>query len=83
LPPAKIDQIVEQMIGQWDVFLRQIEGCLTEDALANGEPLSPGTRFVAGFGEAVIGAARRYVAENTPRLTADLKKGGASAEAAD
>lgn len=83
LPPAKIDRLIEQMVGQWGEFLRKIEGCINGEAMANGETPPPGMCFVAGFGRAVISAARDYVAENRSRLTGDLDKGGASAEAAE
>jgi DNA-binding PadR family transcriptional regulator len=79
LPPAKIAEIAENMIGQWTDILTSIEGCMNEDF----ESLPPGVRFAAGYGKAIIGASRRYVIENQAELIADVQKEAASDEAAD
>lgn len=79
LPPAKIAAIVDDMISQWDGVLGLIATCVDSD----GNDLSPGTRFVAGYGKAVIGAARHYVDQNRKGLVDDSRKEAASDEAAD
>ncbi|MGI9433843.1 MAG: PadR family transcriptional regulator [Geminicoccaceae bacterium] len=79
LPPAKIAEITDDMIGQWNDVLAKIEQCMTEDF----EKLPPGLRFAAGYGKAVIGAARRYVTDNQAGLVKDIQKEAASDEAAD
>lgn len=79
LPPEKVAEIAEQMLGQWDDVLGSIDGCSGEDC----DGLSPGMRFAAGYGQAVIGAARQYVAENKDRLIENIEKETASDEAAD
>ena len=79
LPPAKVSEIAEQMLDQWGALLASIEGCLGDDC----DGLSPGMRFAAGYGQAVIGAARQYVTENKDRLIENIKEETASEEAAD
>lgn len=79
LPPAKVAEIAEQMLGQWDDVLGSIDSCLREDC----EGLSPGMRFAAGYGQAVISAARQYVTENKERLIETIKEEAASDEAAE
>ena len=79
LPLEKIAAVAEDMISQWDNTLRLIDGCMDDD----GDRLSPSMRFVAGYGKAVIGAARNYVDQNRGSLIADIRKEAASNEAAD
>lgn len=79
LPPAKVAELAEDMIAQWDEVLDSIDDCMTdEDA-----DLSPGMLFAAGYGQAVMTAARRYVNENKGRLIATIEEETASEEAAD
>ncbi len=79
LPPEKVAEITADMIAQWDHVLSLIEPCTTDEC----ENLSPGLRFVAGYGQAVIGAARRYVDQNRNDLIDDVRKEAVSDEAAD
>jgi DNA-binding PadR family transcriptional regulator len=79
LPPDKVARITEEMLAQWDGVLSLIEPCLRDD----GDAVSPGLRFVAGYGKAVIGAARHYVDQNRTALVEHLKKEAVSNEAAD
>jgi DNA-binding PadR family transcriptional regulator len=79
LPPEKVASIAEDMLAQWDGVLALIEPCLRDDV----EDVSPGLRFVAGYGKAVIGAARHYVDQNRADLVAHLEKEAVSNEAAD
>ena len=79
LPPAKVADIAEDMIAQWDGLLQSIDACMTDDDCE----LSPGMRFAAGYGQAVMTAARQYVTENKDRLLATIDKETASDEAAD
>ena len=79
LPPAKIAEIAEVMVAQWDAMLGKIDGCMAD----GGECLSPGMRFAAGYGKAVTSAARRYVTENKAGLIDNVRKEAAPDEAAD
>ncbi len=79
LPPDKVAEIADAMIVQWDALLGSIDCCMAEDDAS----LSPGMRFAVGYGQAVIGAARRYVAENKGQLVRRIEREPASDEAAD
>lgn len=79
LPPEKVASIADDMMAQWDAVLSSIDACVSED----GEGFSPSTRFVAGYGQAVIGAAREYVDQNRAGLVEDIRKEAVSNEAAD
>lgn len=81
LPPAKVAEIIDGMVGQWNGLLDSIECCLADED--SREKISPGMRFAVGYGQAVIGAARRYVTENKGRLIETIQEGAASNEAAD
>ncbi len=79
LPSAKVAEIAESMVAPWEALLASIDGCLAEDEC----DLSPGMRFAAGYGQAVMSAARQYVIENKARLIENIDKETASHEAAD
>ena len=79
LPPEKVAEIAEAMIGRWRETLTSIGDCMAED---DGS-VSPGMRFAAGFGLAVIEASHRYVSENKDRLIENISGERASDEAAD
>ncbi|MDH3663457.1 MAG: PadR family transcriptional regulator, partial [Alphaproteobacteria bacterium] len=57
LPPAKVAEIADAMVAQWDALLTSIDACMAEEDCG----LSPGMRFAAGYGQAVMTAARQYV----------------------
>lgn len=79
LPPERVAAIASSMIAQWDELLASIDECLGGD----GHDLSPGMRFAAGYGQAVMAAAKRYVAENKDGLIATIGRETAPDEAAD
>lgn len=79
LPPAKVAEIADAMIAQWDGLLASIDDCTGDEEGC----LSPGMRFAAGYGQAVIGAARQYVRENKDGLIDTISEEAASNEAAD
>ncbi|MEZ5931381.1 MAG: PadR family transcriptional regulator [Alphaproteobacteria bacterium] len=79
LPAAKIAQIADEMVAQWDELLASIDGCVAEDDGC----LSPGMRFAVGYGRAVTGAARAYVADNKDRLIETIEKEAVAKDAAD
>lgn len=79
LPTARLAAIADEMIEKWDDVLALIDACESDEA---GE-LSPGMRFVAGYGKTVIGAARQYVDQHRNVLIDDVRKEAASSEAAD
>ena len=71
LPPERIAEISEQMVGYWRPVIEEIERCV----LASGsEQVRPGMRFAAGFGRAVIGAAIAYVEANKHDLMAAVSR---------
>lgn len=79
LPPAKVAEIADAMVTQWDGLLSSIEGCMTEpDA-----EISPGMRFAAGYGQAVMRAARQYVIDNKAQFIETITEETAPEEAAD
>jgi PadR family transcriptional regulator, regulatory protein AphA len=53
LPPPRLAAIIDQMIAKWEPVLAEIEHCAT----AEDVPATPGMRFAAGYGRAVLGAA--------------------------
>lgn len=57
LPAERLAAIIDEMIAQWEPALAEIEACATG---ANAQ-LTPGVRFAAGYGQAVLGAALAYV----------------------
>jgi len=77
LPTAKVTEIAEEMLAQWECVLASIDNCMSEEDCS----FSPGMRFADG--QAVIGAARNYVAENKGRLIENIEKETVSKEAAD
>lgn len=70
LPPARVAEIVDQMITYWEPLLAEIGACVGSDAADQGA--TPGMRFAAGFGQAVVGAALRYVREHKPALLQEI-----------
>lgn len=79
LPAEKVAALAEEMIAQWTGLLSSIEQCAAESR----DDLTPGMRFVASYGEAVVGAARNFVDQNRIGLVEDIRKEAASDEAAD
>lgn len=79
LPPAKVREIADAMIGQWEGLLASIDDCTAEGECS----LSPGMTFAVGYGQAVIGAARRYVQDNKEKLIENIEEETALDEAAD
>ena len=79
LPPERLGEVAEEMIAQWDGFLDLLEDCCGKD----GDDLTPGMKFVTGYGKAVIGAARHYVDQNRNLLIDTIRKETVSNEAAD
>jgi DNA-binding PadR family transcriptional regulator len=70
LPPGRVASIVEQMIAQWEPLVAEIESCATADEL------TPGMRFAAGYGRAVLGAALAYVRANKAALVDEVAAAG-------
>ena len=68
LPSERVARSVDQMIARWDPLVAELEGCA-----AAGDPgMTPGQRFAAGYGRAVLGAALAYVRANKAALVAEL-----------
>ena len=64
LPPARVAAIIDQMIAHWEPLVAEIERC----AAAAACDVTPGMRFAAGYGRAVLGAALTYVREHKAEL---------------
>ena len=68
LPPTRLAAIIDERIAQWELAVAEIEACCAlDDAHA-----SPGMRFAAGYGRAVIGAALAYVRANKAGLAQEV-----------
>lgn len=65
LPPERVAAIIDQMTAHWEPLVAEIERCAAGDACAAA---TPGMRFAAGYGRAVLGAALTYVREHKPEL---------------
>ena len=57
LPPERVAGIIERMIAQWEPLVAELEIWATAD----DRQITPGQRFAAGYGRAVLGAALAYV----------------------
>ena len=68
LPPTRLAAIIDERIAEWERAVAGIEACCaSDDAHA-----SPGMRFAAGYGRAVIGAALGYVRANKAGLLQEV-----------
>jgi hypothetical protein len=72
LPPAKVARIVEQMIAQWEPLEAELDGYVRADCAE----MTPGMRFAAGYGRAVVGAALAYARANKEQLVEAVAEGG-------
>jgi DNA-binding PadR family transcriptional regulator len=66
LPAARVAAIIDEMIAHWEPLVAEIERCAAGD-LCDMAP-TPGMRFAAGYGRAVLGAALTYVREHKAEL---------------
>jgi DNA-binding PadR family transcriptional regulator len=84
LPPSAVGRIIERMVAEWQEVLGHIEGCVLSGDDGEGPCLTEGARFTAGFGQAVLSAARDYVERHKQELVDGLAAAMAGrAEAAD
>jgi DNA-binding PadR family transcriptional regulator len=65
LPPDRVARIIDQMSAGWQSAVAEIEACT---AGPDGLALTPGMRFAAGYGRAVLGAALAYIGEHRAEL---------------
>lgn len=70
LPPERVERIIEEMLAQWEPAVLGINACLEERA--RQAPVSPGMRFAAGYGRAVLGAAMAYVRAHKGELVQEV-----------
>jgi PadR family transcriptional regulator, regulatory protein AphA len=70
LPVERVRRIVDEMLARWEPLVTAIEGCL--EGPEGCEHVSPGTRFAAGYGRAVLGAAMAYVREHKDGLLREI-----------
>ncbi|HET6469461.1 MAG TPA: PadR family transcriptional regulator [Geminicoccaceae bacterium] len=83
LPPARIAQIIDQMVAQWERTLE--EDILTvERAAAEPDacPLTPGQSFALGFGRHMLTAALAYAKRQKPALLREIEDARGSPAAA-
>lgn len=68
LPPERVASIVDRMSARWEPLVAELESCTTAD-----DPgMTPGRRFAAGYGRAVVRAALAYVRANKAALVDEL-----------
>jgi DNA-binding PadR family transcriptional regulator len=68
LPPERVAAIIDQMIARWAPLVAELETCVE----ASG---TPGMRFAAGYGRAVLGAALAYVQAQKAELVHRVAEG--------
>jgi PadR family transcriptional regulator, regulatory protein AphA len=68
LPPERVAGIIDRMIAQWEPLVAELEIWVGADDLQ----ITPGQRFAAGYGRAVLGAALAYVRAQKAALVAEL-----------
>ena len=66
VPPARVAAIIDQMIAHWEPLVAGLERCAAGDACDLAP--TPGVRFAAGYGRAVLGAALTYVRDHKAGL---------------
>jgi PadR family transcriptional regulator AphA len=74
LPPERVAAIVDRMIAHWEPLVAEIEIC----AEASG---TPGMRFAAGYGRAVLRAALAYVRAQKAELVREVAEAAGSPSA--
>ena len=79
LPPERLGEIIDEMVAQWDDFLRELETADGQRCPMSGEH-TPGVRFTVGYGRAVLGAARAYVLGQKEALLRDAREAAVAAE---
>jgi hypothetical protein len=57
------------MVAHWEPLVAEIEGCIETSP-------TPGMRFAAGYGRAVLGAALAYVRAQKDELVRDVAEAG-------
>lgn len=70
LPVERVRRIIEDMLAQWEPLVTAIDECL--EGPQGCAEVSPGTRFAAGYGRAVLGAAMAYVREHKDGLMREI-----------
>ena len=68
LPSTRLAAILDERIAEWQLTVDGIEACVASDESQR----SPGMRFAAGYGRAVIGAALAYVRANKVALVEEV-----------
>jgi PadR family transcriptional regulator AphA len=68
LPPVRVAQIIDEMLAMWRPLVAELERCCSAEVAAGDQPISPGMRFAAGYGRAVMSAALGYVQEHKQPL---------------
>lgn len=68
LPPARVDQLIDQRIAWYREALARMEGC------ACNETIPAGPAFVRGMGIAVYRAAADYLEANREQLIAEISE---------
>jgi len=76
LPAEQVGRIIDEMAAQFEPLLaectRRLESATVDD---DGAPLSPGMRFAAGFGRAVLSAALAHIREHRDEVIRELDAG--------
>jgi PadR family transcriptional regulator, regulatory protein AphA len=81
LPPARLAAIFDERMAEWEAQLAAVGACI-EAMEAEGGRVPPGVTFAAGYGRAVIAAARDYVALHKGELLRAVADAPAPADVA-
>jgi PadR family transcriptional regulator, regulatory protein AphA len=75
LPAEHVASIIGQMAARWQPVVADIEQICESGVCPDGRPITPGVRFVAGYGQAVLGAALDYVRSHKDQLVREIAEG--------
>lgn len=73
LPPERVGEVLDMQVASWErLIIEEIDACERDDAAGVGPPMTPGQRFAAGYGRAVLTAAIAYVRRQRPQLLREI-----------
>jgi PadR family transcriptional regulator, regulatory protein AphA len=72
LPPEHVARIIDERLAQWQPVVAEIEQICASGVCPDGQPVTQGVRFAAGYGRAVLGAALDYVRSHRHELLREI-----------
>jgi hypothetical protein len=72
LPPEHVARIIDERLAQWQPVVADIEQICESGICPDGQPVTRGVRFAAGYGRAVLGAAMDYVRSHKHELLREI-----------